>query len=88
MDARIMTLAVMSRATLGHTGQELTASAAIQAIHAAIVVAALARICAVIEPARSEPLLHLAAFAWAAAFFGFAAAFGPLLVGSRRRKSS
>jgi uncharacterized protein involved in response to NO len=86
--AGIMTLAVMSRATLGHTGQELTASVAIQAIYAAIVIAALARICAVVEPARSEPLLHLAAFAWAAAFFGFAAAFGPLLVGHRRRKSA
>jgi uncharacterized protein involved in response to NO len=84
--AGIMTLAVMSRATLGHTGQELTASVATQAIYAAIVIAALARICAVIEPARSESLLHLAAFAWAAAFFGFAAAFGPLLAGHRRRK--
>jgi uncharacterized protein involved in response to NO len=84
--AGIMTLAVMSRATLGHSGQELTASVVTQAIYAAIVIAALARICAVIEPARSEPLLHLAAFAWAAAFFGFAAAFGPLLAGHRRRK--
>jgi len=28
---------------------------------------------------HSEPLLHLAAFAWAAAFFGFAISFGPLL---------
>jgi uncharacterized protein involved in response to NO len=84
--AGIMTLAVMSRATLGHTGQELTASVATQAIYAAIVIAALARICAVVEPARSEPLLHLAAFAWAAAFFGFAAVFGPLLAGHRRRK--
>jgi uncharacterized protein involved in response to NO len=86
--AGIMTLAVMSRATLGHTGQELTASVATQAIYAAIVIAALARICAVIEPARSEPLLHLAAFAWAAAFFGFAAAFGALLAGHRRRKGA
>jgi uncharacterized protein involved in response to NO len=83
--AGIMTLAVMSRATLGHTGQQLTASPATQAIYAAITVAALARICAVIEPAYSEPLLHLAAFAWAAAFIGFAVAFAPLLVGGERR---
>jgi len=85
--AGTMTLAVMSRATLGHTGQQLTASRATQAIYAAIVVAALARICAVIEPAHSEPLLHLAAFAWAAAFFGFAISFGPLLSGAGRRKT-
>jgi len=84
--AGTMTLAVMSRATFGHTGQQLTASRATQAIYAAIIVAALARICAVIEPAHSEPLLHLAAFAWAAAFFGFAITYGPLLIGSDRRE--
>ncbi|HYS84385.1 MAG TPA: NnrS family protein [Bradyrhizobium sp.] len=86
--AGTMTLAVMSRATLGHTGQQLTASRATQAIYAAIIVAALARICAVIEPAHSEPLLHLAAFAWAAAFFGFAISFGPLLSGAGRRSKT
>lgn len=83
--AGTMTLAVMSRATLGHTGQQLTASLATQAIYAAVIVAALSRICAVIEPTQSEPLLLVAAFAWAAAFFGFAIAFGPLLVGWRSR---
>jgi uncharacterized protein involved in response to NO len=82
--AGTMTLAVMSRATLGHTGQQLTASAATQAIYAAVIVAALARICAVLEPAHSFALLHVAAFSWIAAFFGFALFFGPLLVGSRR----
>ena len=86
--AGTMTLAVMTRATLGHTGQPLTASPATQAIYAAIIVAALSRICAVIEPAYSEPLLHLAAFAWAAAFFGFAISFGPLLAGRDRRKQA
>ena len=48
--AGTMTLAVMSRATLGHTGQPLTASRATEAIYLAIIVAALARVCAVIEP--------------------------------------
>lgn len=83
--AGTMTLAVMTRASLGHTGQALTASVATQAIYAAVVVAALARICAVLHPAASDVFLHVAAFGWAAAFFGFALAFGPLLVGSRRR---
>jgi uncharacterized protein involved in response to NO len=85
--AGTMTLAVMSRATLGHTGQPLTASFATQAIYVAVIVAALARICAVIEPVHGEPLLHLAALAWAAAFFGFALSFGPLLAGFGRRKA-
>lgn len=83
--AGVMTLAVMTRASLGHTGQALTASAATQAIYLAIVIAAFARICAVLDPAQSEPLLDVAGFAWVAAFFGFALAYGPALLGSRRR---
>lgn len=86
--AGTMTLAVMSRATLGHTGQPLTASGATQAIYLAIIVAALARVCAVIEPGYGEFLLHLAAFAWAAAFFGFAIVYGPLLAGVDRRRNA
>jgi uncharacterized protein involved in response to NO len=82
--AGVMTLAVMSRASLGHTGQPLTASAATQAIYVTIIIAAAARICAVLEPAHSLPLLYLAALAWAAAFFGFAACYGPALVGYRK----
>ena len=83
--AGTMTLAVMTRASLGHTGQALTASPATQAIYAAVVLAALARVCAVVSPAHGEVLLHVAAFGWVAAFLGFAIAFGPLLAGSRRR---
>ena len=79
----IMTLAVMTRATLGHTGQQLTASYPTQAIYAAIIVAALARICAVVEPAHSEVLLHVAAFGWAIAFIGFALLYGRALCSPR-----
>jgi uncharacterized protein involved in response to NO len=81
----VMTLAVMSRASLGHTGQQLTASVATQAIYASIIVAVVARICAVLEPAHSVPLLHVAAFAWAAAFLGFAICYGPTLIGFNKR---
>jgi uncharacterized protein involved in response to NO len=79
--AGVMTLAVMSRASLGHTGQQLTASFATEGIYIAIIVAALARICAIIEPAHSVPLLYVAAFGWAAAFLGFALCYGPALIG-------
>jgi uncharacterized protein involved in response to NO len=71
----IMTLAVMSRASLGHTGRALAATAAVQAIYLLLVVAALARICASIHPAWSGTLLHIAGGAWAAAFVGFALAY-------------
>jgi uncharacterized protein involved in response to NO len=83
--AGVMTLAVMTRATLGHTGQQLTASTTTQAIYAAIIIAALARICAALDGAHSEVLLHIAAFAWVVAFAGFAVSFGPLLIGHQRQ---
>ena len=82
--AGTMTLAVMTRASLGHTGNALNASAMTQAIYAAVVTAALARIGASLFPAWSEPLLHLTVFAWCFAFFGFAVSFGPMLIGRRR----
>lgn len=85
--AGIMTLAVMTRASLGHTGRPLTASLMTQAIYVAVVVAVLTRICAVIEPSRSEVLLHVAAGAWAAAFLGFAVTYGPARLGFDKRLS-
>jgi uncharacterized protein involved in response to NO len=81
--AGVMTLAVMSRATLGHTGQQLTASVATQLIYAAIIAAALTRICAAVDPSHYGPLLHLGAFAWTAAFLGFSITFGRLLTSQR-----
>jgi uncharacterized protein involved in response to NO len=84
--AGVMTLAVMTRATLGHTGQELKASLPTQLIYAAVIVAAVVRICAVIHPAQSDLLLNVAAAAWVAAFLGFAGYFGPSLVGRTRRR--
>lgn len=84
--AGVMTLAVMTRATLGHTGNALIASPATQAIYAAIVIAALLRVCAVLQPAWSNGLLEASATAWCLAFFGFAAAYGPLLLRLRPAK--
>ena len=81
--AGTMTLAVMSRASLGHTGNALIASPITQAIYAAVVIASLARICAALNGGWSDTLLHVTAFAWCVAFFGFALSFGPILAGSR-----
>ena len=77
--AGTMTLAVMTRATLGHTGHKLTASSLTQIMYAAVFIAAVARICAALEPHWSELELHVAAFAWAAAFLGFGIVYGPML---------
>jgi len=82
--AGTMTLAVMTRATLGHTGHKLTASWLTQIIYAAVFIAAVARICAALEPRWSELELHVAAFAWVAAFLGFGIVYGPMLWGQRK----
>lgn len=83
--AGVMTLGVMSRATLGHTGQPLVASIPTQAIYASIIVAAVSRMCALLEPAHSVALLQIATFTWAAAFLGFAICYGPALIGYDKR---
>jgi uncharacterized protein involved in response to NO len=70
-----MTLAVMSRASLGHTGRALVATMSTQALYVLIVVAALARVCAAIHPDWSVALLHVAGLSWAGAFVGFALSY-------------
>ena len=79
-----MTLAVMSRATLGHTGRRLEASAATHLIYASVIVAALARVCAALEVDHTSALLAVAGIAWATAFLGFAAAYSVAFWSPRR----
>ena len=80
----LMTLAVMTRATLGHTGRELTAGAATTAIYLTAGLAVLARLAVPFLPDLTMPLLELAAAAWIAAFAGFVVVYGPILVRQRR----
>jgi uncharacterized protein involved in response to NO len=81
--AGTMTLAVMTRASLGHTGRELIAGPGTRAIYAAVVLAAFARIAAVLLPQWAFALLHVSAVMWLAAFGGFALLYGPLLFQKR-----
>jgi uncharacterized protein involved in response to NO len=78
--AATMTLAIMTRATLGHTGRALAAGPMTQAIYGFIVAAGLARIAAALLPSFDIALLHVAAAAWVVAFGMFLASFGPMLV--------
>jgi uncharacterized protein involved in response to NO len=79
----VMTLAVMTRATLGHSGRDLHAGAATQLIYAAIVFAALSRIASGVAGAPTW-LLHASGGAWIAAFAGFVAAYGRMLLTPRQ----
>lgn len=71
-----MTLAVMTRATLGHTGQALTADKATVAIYLCLFAAVAARLAAAAAPGLS----HVAGLLWLAAFGGFVLAYGPSLL--------
>jgi uncharacterized protein involved in response to NO len=79
----LMTMAVMTRATLGHTGRELTAGRGTMAIYAAVILAVLARIAAGAWPEWAGVLHGLSGASWIAAFAGFAALYGPMLLRSR-----
>lgn len=84
--AGTMTLAVMTRASLGHTGHVLTASRGTQAIYAAVLLAAMIRIAAALAPVYLVPLSVAAAILWASAFLGFGAAYGQILTTAIRSK--
>ena len=76
----LMTLAVMTRATLGHTGRPLTAGAGTVAIYAALILSVAARVAAGSWPEVSGPLHVFAGLGWIVAFGGFAVLYGPLLL--------
>ncbi len=78
-----MTLAVMTRASLGHTGRPLLATRTTELIYAAVVVAAMCRVAAALMPQFNGILLHAAALGWIAAFAGFVTTFGPVLTRPR-----
>ena len=74
-----MTLAMMTRATLGHTGRALAASPGTVAVYVLVAVALAARIAMALWPQETTALLTLAAAAWCLAFAGFIAIYGPML---------
>jgi uncharacterized protein involved in response to NO len=80
----MMTLAMMTRATRGHTGQSLTAPAGTVVIYVLMALAALARIWAALMPEWSEPLLSVAGIGWVGSFGLFAILYGPLLLFPRK----
>ena len=77
----LMTLAVMTRASLGHTGQPLRAGRATQIIYAAVLGAAVTRIVAAFT--GSITLVEIAGLAWIVGFGGFVLVYGPLLAAQK-----
>ncbi len=80
----LMTLAIMTRATLGHTGRDVTSTPTTLAIYGAVLVAALARIAAPLLPAFYYQMLLTAGVAWFSAFAIFVLTYGPMLVRAKQ----
>ena len=76
----VMTLAMMTRATLGHSGRALVASKGAQLACALVIGAMLARLAMALFPKFALPLMDLAACAWILAFAAFLYSYAPMLV--------
>ena len=75
----VMTLAVMTRASLGHSGKVLAAGKGTTAIYCLAITAVVARVISGIVPAIPW-LLEIAGAAWIMAFLGFVIVYAPLLL--------
>ena len=78
-----MTLAVMTRASLGHTGRPLVADRGTRAIYVLVTLGALLRVAAPGLPTDYAETVGLAGAIWAGAFLLFALKYGPYLLSRR-----
>ncbi|MFV0514453.1 MAG: NnrS family protein [Jhaorihella sp.] len=79
-----MTLAMMTRASLGHAGLPLTASRGVTAVYLAIVGATLARFLAGVTPFYDQ-MIWLSGALWLVSFGGFVAIYWPILARAPQR---
>lgn len=76
----VMTLAVMTRATLGHTGRVLSADTVTLVIYALVNLGAITRVAAAYLPMPYTSALMLSGLLWGGAFGLFAIVYGRLLL--------
>ena len=79
----MMTLAIMSRATLGHTGRPLAASKGTIFAYLCVAGAAIDRFAMAVLPNYFWSLFVIAAGCWILAFAAFVAVYAPMLAGRR-----
>ena len=82
-----MILAVMTRATLGHTGRALTADPGTTTIYLLVTLAAVSRVAAGFADGLYLPLLTVSGLAWIGAFLLFVTLYARSLLTPRRRPS-
>lgn len=83
-----LTLAIMVRATLGHTGRPLHAGPSTIVIFIAVLFAAIIRIAAALdmlsEVAIGDNLIQIAGYSWSIAYLGFVAIYSKPIVTPRK----
>jgi uncharacterized protein involved in response to NO len=79
----MMTLAVMTRATLGHTGRTLTAGMRTNAIYLLVFAGAAIRVAAPWLPVDYLSAVTVAGGLWSGGFLLFVRVYGPMLTGAR-----
>jgi len=78
----VVTSAMMTRVSLGHSGRPLAASKAVIAVYVAVILAAVLRITADYFPDQTH-LLYASAALWIASFTGFVIVYYPILAKPR-----
>lgn len=81
-----MTLAVMTRASLGHTGRAIVADRTVVAIYVLVNAGAALRVAAPFAAGWYAPVLTCGGALWSAAFLIFAIRYAPVLWGARAGK--
>ena len=76
----LMTLGVMTRASLGHSGRALHAGAGTTCLYAAVIGAVITRLAADLFVTYRVALLDVTALLWIAGFAGFVVLYAPLLL--------
>jgi uncharacterized protein involved in response to NO len=79
----LMIVAVMTRATLGHTGNALVATPATVVAYVLLLAAALLRVFSGVAGTDALPVLMAAALCWVLAFLLFLVVYAPMLIGPR-----
>ena len=81
-----MTLAVMTRASLGHSGRKLTADGVTKGIYMLAIAGALARVIAPLSPMGYMPTVHMAGTLTALAFALFSWHYAPVFLKPRGKQ--
>ena len=76
----VMTLAIMTRASLGHTGRVLHASLLTVGIYLLVNLAAVLRVCGPLTDIPTTMVLSVSAISWSGAYILFVIIYGPYLL--------